>query len=550
MLPSSLIFSNSGNHGGSGARGDYMMVGAEPECATCYSAREDSAVMGYAGAGHGNYVKETVYRFVGDGHGEYQIVKLEKEGRLKWMIAIGCALILVGFLVIAAAWWFFVFTTTTTSTSTSMGVPLLHHVEAVPLFDCDLDGRESLDIEFWSQGRRDFCCSTAKVGCPTSTSTLTSTSTSTTTLPFDCSAGLKNWEMGWSEPKKNYCCKHEKKGCPPKCLTESCDATCYHDVDSKGHGHVTCRERTLWAKDNSPNIKEKTLEAAIKLVNEECHCQCACANDDFGKGSGKVGTCLIWGDPHITGFDGKQSNYYGQGEVWMVRTSQVYVQVRYHATPSTDGLAATQAVAVGGPFLNGHIFKVGPLKDGHIEWDGEQILEKFGDFDPDGLGKIIYDDKGQLVDAAQESLPRRIVHVNLPGNFFMQIFRWDNHINVRIRMPPAPDQDGHCGNFNGNSSDDGHDAVVARLGVGIDSKDLLFDHAVEYIAGKRLTLEDCPEKKRARAEKVCRDASDRLAESISNWGRKDIDSDLMQGCIFDVCFAGDKYALQDQVEGW
>jgi len=35
----------------------------------------------------------------------------------------------------------------------------------------------------------------------------------TTSVPFDCSAGFKNWQAGWSIPKKNWCCQNCKRGC-------------------------------------------------------------------------------------------------------------------------------------------------------------------------------------------------------------------------------------------------------------------------------------------------------------------------------------------------
>mmetsp|Transcript_30504 Transcript_30504/g.101418 ORF Transcript_30504/g.101418 Transcript_30504/m.101418 type:complete len:219 (+) Transcript_30504:961-1617(+) len=218
----------------------------------------------------------------------------------------------------------------------------------------------------------------------------------------------------------------------------------------------------------------------------------------------------------------------------MVRTSQVLVQARYLATPYTNGLAATHDIAVGGPFLNDHVLKVGPMtQGGKITWDGRTILETFGDFDPEGLGKITFDDKGQLVDQAMGDLQRNIVHVNLPGNFFMQIFRWENHLNIRIRMPAAADMDGHCGNFNGDADDDDREQILARIGQQVAKPDLLFDRYTPRVPGKRLTLADCPADRLHEAQDKCSQAQD-----------------LKEGCIFDVCFAGDRYALQDGAEGW
>jgi len=41
------------------------------------------------------------------------------------------------------------------------------------------------------------------------------TTATTTSDPYDCDAGLGNFQMGWSVSKKMYCCNKYSKGCPP-----------------------------------------------------------------------------------------------------------------------------------------------------------------------------------------------------------------------------------------------------------------------------------------------------------------------------------------------
>lgn len=547
-----------------------MLAASRGEADDGCCGEEGAAMMNYVGGGKGEYVQETTYRFVGGGHGDFDLVVPTSAGRCRAICGgvICAALLLVGIFLL------FVGSPLTSSTMKAVagfgqfncdvhaegGVgnwPLDHlqwcceheqvgcPAEPAQPFNC----QEGLALwrRGWSKAKKDWCCDHEELGCVSVPEP--EPKPETTSLPYDCRAGFARWETGWSASKKAWCCENEKRGCQPKCLTQSCDATCYHDVDGKGHGHVTCRDRVLWAKDSSPQNVDKTLAGAISLVNKECACQCACAESDFTEAV-PVGTCLLWGDPHITTFDGLRSDYFGQGIVWMVKSAQVKVQVRYMATPYTNGLAATHDIVVGGPFLKGHVLKVGPLNGGHISWDGQPILEEFGEFDPDGLGKLSYDDQGQLVDSAQEHVQKRIVHVSLPGRFFMQIFRWENHLNVRIRMPPTAEQDGHCGNFNGDRDDDSRDAVIDRLGVEVSKDQVMFDRFTERIGGKRLRLDDCPADRRAAAEKVCLSASDSLSEAISNRGKVRFDQDLLEGCMFDVCFAGERYAMQDEVEGW
>ena len=62
----------------------------------------------------------------------------------------------------------------------------------------------------------------------------------------------------------------------------------------------------------------------------------------------------------------------------------------------------------------------------------------------------------------------------------IQVNRWTqptegDYINVKITMQPRPDQDGHCGNFNGDGADDDRLKVRARIGTsGVPEEELLF----------------------------------------------------------------------------
>jgi len=358
---------------------------------------------------------------------------------------------------------------------------------------------------------------------------------------------LNNWEHGWSSTKKSWCCANKNKGCTPKCLTESCDATCYHDVDGKGHGHVTCRDRVNWAKEN---VEKDSLVAALDLVNKECSCQCACSENDFSRSAPELGTCLIWGATHFKTFDNADASRYGEGQVWLIRSETVKVQGRFLATEFSKGQGAMHDIAFSGSFIGGHTLKVAAL-DGKIMWDDKEILKDINGhaFDPDGYGKIIYDDQGQLVDSQMENLPQRIVHINFPGSFFAQVFRWDNHLNVRIRMP-AIDQDGHCGNFNGDASDDARSSVVERIGSEVGERALLFNTYTPSTPGKKLTLDDCSAAKLLAAKQECQSIQDGLAVDISNKGNSQVTQAIIKGCVHDVCFAGKQYAEEDEIEGW
>jgi hypothetical protein len=237
--------------------------------------------------------------------------------------------------------------------------------------------------------------------------------------------------------------------------------------------------------------------------------------------------CLIWGDPHIQTFDNSRADFFGEGIKWIVKSDRVHIQGRYKATPFTNGLAATNSVAVGGPFLNGHVLKVGPMENGQITWDNQPILGAFGTFDAAGLGTINYNDQGELVDEAQSHLQRHIVHMTLPNNVQVQVMRWANHINLRITMSSVPGQDGHCGNFNGNPGDDTTDQIRARIGLGVPQGESLFRAYQPAVPGQRKTVDECEAGKRAAATQSCTAAGHTGAN--------------LDGCIFDACFAGPQY---------
>jgi len=257
---------------------------------------------------------------------------------------------------------------------------------------------------------------------------------------------------------------------------------------------------------------------------------------------GPPGDCLLWGDPHVEGFDKAIANFYDQGEFWVVKSAAVSIQARYMATPFTNGLAATHQIAVGGAFLCGHKIVVGPMENGQITMDDKPILQTFPSSmtDPSCVGGISlsYNGEGKLVDNAQGHLEKHIVHMGLPGGVHLQVMRWANHLNVRVTMSAvAGGQDGSCGNFNGNALDDSTAAIMARIGQRVPGPELLF-HAAAVVGpgGTHKTIADCAAAKREHATTLCRGSQPAAG------------GQLLESCVFDVCFGGDQYAGEDGLE--
>jgi len=252
---------------------------------------------------------------------------------------------------------------------------------------------------------------------------------------------------------------------------------------------------------------------------------------------GPPGDCVMWGDPHVETFDGGFPNFYDEGEYWVVKSTNVQIQARYLATPFTNGLSATHQIAVGGPFLNGQTIVVGPMENGQITKDGAPVLQTFPSSlnDPTSGVMLSYTGDGKLVDDAQAALDKHIVHMDLPLGVHLQVMRWANHLNVRITMSAAAGgQDGSCGNFNGMAIDDSTAAIKSRIGERVPADELLF-HAAAPVGpgGQHVTIADCEQTKREHGMTICK------ASQPGATGN------LLESCIFDVCFGGDQYAGED-----
>jgi hypothetical protein len=198
-------------------------------------------------------------------------------------------------------------------------------------------------------------------------------------------------------------------------------------------------------------------------------------------------------------------------------------------------------VAVGGPFLEGedgseNILRISALA---ATWNGKPIIPEFPDAweNEDPRVKIVADENGEILQPAREGNKLHVVHVDLPLNVDLQINRWNeptegDYINLQIRMPLQPEQDGHCGNFNGNPGDDTRTQVRARIGTtGVAPENLLFNTKTPVRAPNRPDLNDCPVEKTKHAREVC------AARDPKNMASKE--------CMIDVCFGGDAFAEHD-----
>jgi hypothetical protein len=246
----------------------------------------------------------------------------------------------------------------------------------------------------------------------------------------------------------------------------------------------------------------------------------------------------VYGDPHVKTFDGTHASFYSGGEYWLVKSSTVWIQARYAPTPITNGLSVVKEVAIGGPFLDSSSGKANVLRISALtaSFNGQPIIPDFPDQwdSQDPTIQVVTDASGEVLQQGRQGKDMHVVHVTLPLNVQMQINRWNepgegDYLNIKIEMSVQPQQDGHCGNFNGDPNDDTRPLIRSRIGTtGVAPDDLLFNVKTPVVAPNRPDLNDCPTEKANHARDLC------AARSQNHMADHD--------CMVDVCFGGDHFA--------
>lgn len=250
-----------------------------------------------------------------------------------------------------------------------------------------------------------------------------------------------------------------------------------------------------------------------------------------------IGTCVLRGDPHIDAFDHSHYSLYGNGEYWIVKSPKVHLQARLMGTNFTHGLAATNELVVGGPFIDNHTITVGTVDDGDVTVDGEKVLETIGsNYSIPGLFTLLYNTEGELVDWRQVKNPRHIVHMHLPMGVRIMVLRWSTHMDLKIDMSPQEGQDGACGNFNDDPSDDTAEAIMTRIGARVPAGELMFKKRA-FIAFTAEMMEmmqtKCPRDRLTMGSKYCK-----------KWLSVTASETEVNSCVFDVCFSEFEKALR------
>jgi len=510
--------------------------GMESACCEAEGALQNTNWQ-FVGDGRGSYSSVPQYGYVGEGRGSFEREVVTTY--YGWKIRKCCIGLLVIAMIPLVLYLMVVMSNPALvyanypwinnwkaagKTSTSTPVPTVSEP-----YDCFAGGS-------WTKAHQDWCCRAHSKGCttqPPTTKVLTTHRpppklpvvrvpvpvplpaplTPATSLPFDCNAGYANWQAGWSLAKKAWCCQHAQRGCPVISATTS--------------PHFDCNAGfARWKEGWSVQKKVWCCQHQSKGCPESS--------------AGALGSCTVWGDPHILTFDGMRSDYYGSGEYWIVKTADIHIQARYLPTKATNGLAVTKILAIGGPFLEGHKLLISPT---WTTWDGRQILQGFPDhFEEPKHVQMTYNAQGELLQKGRQGKAMKVVHALIAdgteGNLQIQVNRWTeasegDYINAKITMRSRPGQDGHCGNFNGKAADDDRLQVRARLGkTGVPPGELLFKTKTPVAPVGRPDINNCPAKKLEAAKADCR--------AKEGKGKFVIPS---MSCLIDYCFGGKEMAM-------
>jgi len=181
---------------------------------------------------------------------------------------------------------------------------------------------------------------------------------------------------------------------------------------------------------------------------------------------------------------------------------------------------------------------VGTMDDDVFSVDGEPIektwMKQHGALNPLQDMPDVKIDFGyivELVDEAQSDEPQNTVRLSLPMGVILEVMRWSNYMDFRIKMPGGHGIDGSCGNFNGDPNDDTSAAIIERMGgARVAMEDMLFDHVAPQNLSqemKDMLESECTGELRQQAKAECGHL------------------DYPPACEYDVCFGMNAHARKE-----
>jgi len=204
-----------------------------------------------------------------------------------------------------------------------------------------------------------------------------------------------------------------------------------------------------------------------------------------------VGTCMAWGDPHFLGFDVEKNPYnpgnpkkktfdmFETGVFWIVNSPSVWVQ-GYYASASLripEG-SRLRKVAIGGPFLGKDTIMIDAST---LWWNSQRDLLDFnanGEQTWTGLNGVVtaISNAGSETTTVGLTFPQHDINISI--SIAMQRYNRAMlpYMSTLVTMRQVSGQDGHCGCFNKDSSDDTQKQIMQRWGDPVHYTQELIPH--------------------------------------------------------------------------
>lgn len=226
-------------------------------------------------------------------------------------------------------------------------------------------------------------------------------------------------------------------------------------------------------------------------------------------------------------------DFFRTGVYWLVKSQEVKIQGYY----GRDGGWQLHALAIGGPFLQGHRLVLEQLYDGvgKVSWDGSEVEASPRWADGGDIASVrVTRDSEQKITKMRVRLPAG-VSVNVDRS----MWNWGRlaNIDAYITMRKQPDQDGHCGKADGSFAEDEYHYLYKQWGQQVAARNRLFDsdpaalldvHQDPYDFNFAEVCANSPPM--PEAEAACAAALNGSSNAIAEA--------LRPGCLIDVCALG------------
>lgn len=265
-----------------------------------------------------------------------------------------------------------------------------------------------------------------------------------------------------------------------------CESDSGCDLNSQEHKNLPGGKGICRVCDNS-KMQECTDTDACTWIESTA----TCSRPGYSE-SEETGSCTIYGDPHIIGFDKASTtgvSLFSQtktpsdttssqefGDFWLVKSAMIYMQGRFNIAPKAqnDEQSWLRVLAVGGPFLKNNTLKFG-THNSKTFWNDQEILSGLPSVYRNEFISAKYTPNSEHVQDSSKTVPG--IEVDLPLGVKLLLNRGTKqNLAIKITVPKNIGHlDGQCGNFNGLAADDTETLISQRMEIKVSHDNALID---------------------------------------------------------------------------